>query len=149
MRQDELSPAPHSKKDRKIVGRGIGSGHGGRSGRGDKGQKARSGMTRRPAMEGGGVMPSLLRLPHKRGFTNIFRREYTPINLSSLNIFPDGTEVTKDALFSANLIKSPDTRVKILGDGELKKKLTVKANAFSEKAKAGIESAGGKVEEIE
>ena len=148
MRQDELSPAKGSKKDRKIVGRGIGSGHGGRSGRGDKGQKSRSGMTRRPAMEGGGVMPSLLRLPHKRGFTNIFRREYTPINLRSLNMFPDGTEVTKDALFSANLIKSPDARVKILGDGELTKKLTVKANAFSEKAKSAIESAGGKAEEV-
>ena len=149
MRQDELSPAPHSKKDRKIVGRGIGSGHGGRSGRGDKGQKARSGMTRRPAMEGGGVMPSLLRLPHKRGFTNIFRREYIPINLSSLNIFPDGSEVTPEKLFTARLTKSPDLPVKILSGGELKKKLTVKANAFSAQAKARIESAGGKAEEIE
>ena len=148
MRQDELSPAKGSKKDRKIVGRGNGSGHGRTAGRGDKGQKYRSGMTRRPSMEGGGVMPSLLRLPHKRGFTNVFRREYIPINLRSLNVFPDGTEVTKDALFSVNLIESPDARVKILGDGDLTKKLIVKVDAFSEKAKSAIESAGGKAEEV-
>lgn len=148
MRQDELSPAPGSKKERKIVGRGSGSGHGGRSGRGDKGQKARSGMTRRPAMEGGGVMPSLLRLPQKRGFTNIFRREYRPVNVGDLNAFPDGSEVTPEKLSARKLIKSPEKPVKILGNGELTRKLTVKANAFSAQAKSKIESAGGTVEEI-
>ncbi|MFH0847315.1 MAG: 50S ribosomal protein L15 [Chloroflexota bacterium] len=148
VRLDELAPAPGSKKERKIVGRGNGSGHGGRAGRGDKGQKARSGMTRRPAFEGGGVMPSLLRLPHKRGFTNIFRQAYSPVNVGDLNVFADGGEVTPEKLIKMKLVSSPDMPVKILGSGDLKRRLSVKANAFSARAKAQIESAGGSVEVI-
>ena len=148
MRQDELSPAPGSKKDRKIVGRGNGSGHGGRSGRGDKGQKSRSGMTTRPFLEGGGVMPSILRLPQKRGFVNRFRVEYSPVNLVDLNEFEDGSEVTPEKMLEGKLVKSLKKPVKILGDGELTRKLTVRANAFSAQAKSKIEAAGGKAEEI-
>ncbi len=148
MRMDELSPAPGSKKDRKIVGRGNGSGHGGRSGRGDKGQKSRSGMTRRPFMEGGGVMPSILRLPQKRGFHNRSRVEFSPVNLVDLNDFEDGSEVTPEKMLEARLVKSLDKPVKVLGDGDLTKKLTVKANAFSAQAKSKIEAAGGKAEEM-
>ncbi len=148
VRLDELSPAPGSKKERKIVGRGNASGHGGRSGRGDKGQKARSGMTRRPAFEGGGVMPSLLRLPHKRGFTNVFRQAYIPVNIGDLNVFEDGSEVTPEKLLQMGLTNSLREPVKILANGELKRRLSVKANAFSAQAKAKIESAGGKIEVV-
>lgn len=148
MRQDELSPAPGSKKDRKIVGRGIGSGHGGRSGKGDKGQKARSGAQHRPMLEGGGVMPSLLRLPHKHGFTNVFRVSFNLVHVGDLNIFTDGSEVTPEKLLEMRLVKNLANPIKVLADGELTRKLTVKANAFSNAAKTKIESAGGTAEEI-
>lgn len=149
MRQDELSPAPGSRKNRKRVGRGDGSGHGSFSGRGCKGQKSRSGFTRRPAFDVGGVMPALLRLPMKRGFTNIFRVEYETVNLGELDTcFPAGTEVTPETMFAAGLTDSLERPVKILSDGNLAHALNIKAAKFSAAAKAKIEAAGGKAEEI-
>lgn len=148
MRQDELSPAPGSRRDRKRVGRGDGSGHGSFSGRGCKGQKSRSGVHRRPGLEGGGVMPSLLRLPHKRGFTNIFATRYSEVNIGELNVFPAASEVTPEKMYQAGLVKTLARPVKILGDGELPYALKVKAERFSSQAKAKIEAAGGTAEEI-
>lgn len=147
MLQNELKPAPGSRKDRKRVGRGNGSGHGTFSGRGIKGQKSRSGVQIQRGFEGG-QLPIIKRLPRKRGFHNLFRVEYSPVNIGALNIFDPGTEVTPELLFNAGLIDSLDRPVKILADGELKHALTVKASKFSEAAKAKIEAAGGKVEEI-
>lgn len=149
MRQDELSPAPGSRKHRKIVGRGDGSGHGSTSGRGNKGQKSRSGWQRRPAFDVGGVMPALLRLPMKRGFTNIFRVEYELVTLGELDdCFAAGAEVTPAAMFGAGLTESLEKPVKVLSDGALTHALNIKAAKFSAAAKAKIEAAGGKVEEI-
>lgn len=149
MRQDELSPAPGSRKHRKIVGRGDGSGHGNTSGRGNKGQKSRSGFQRRPAFDVGGVMPALLRLPMKRGFTNIFRVEYQVVKLGELDeCFAAGAEVTPATMFAAGLVGSGGAPVKILSDGALTHALNIKAAKFSAAAKAKIEAAGGKAEEI-
>jgi large subunit ribosomal protein L15 len=149
MRQDELSPAPGSRKHRKIVGRGDGSGHGSTSGRGNKGQKSRSGWQRRPAFDVGGVMPALLRLPMKRGFTSKFRVEYEVVSLGELDAcFVVGTEVTPAMMFAAGLTDSVEKPVKVLSDGALTHVLTIKAAKFSAAAKAKIEAAGGKVEEI-
>ena len=147
MRQDELSPAPGSKKSRKRVGRGDGSGHGTYSGRGCKGQKSRSGFKMRPGFEGG-QLPLIKRLPRKRGFVNIFRVEYNIVNLSKLNIFEPGSEVTPEVLVAAGLVKSLRHPIKILAEGDINHPLVVKANKFSAAAKAKIEAAGGKVEEI-
>lgn len=147
MRQHELSPAPGSRKDRKRVGRGDGSGHGTYSGRGLKGQKSRSGYRMRPGFEGG-QLPLIKRLPRKRGFTNIFRIEYSIVNLDRLNSFPADSEVTPEALLKAGVVKSLRQPIKILADGQLKHPLVVKANRFSAAARAKIEAAGGKAEEI-
>jgi len=148
MRQNELAPAPGAKKNRKRVGRGDGSGHGTYSGRGIKGQKARAGGNKmRPGFEGG-QLPLIKRLPEKRGFHNIFRTEYNLVNIDRLNQFKAGSKVTPEKLAAAGVIKSLRYPVKILGDGELKHPLSVKANKFSASAKAKIEAAGGKVEEI-
>ena len=147
MRQDELHPAPGSKKDRKRVGRGDGSGHGTYSGRGCKGQKSRSGVSMRPGFEGG-QLPLIKRLPRKRGFFNIFRTEYSVVNVGQFNVFSPGTEVTPESLVEARLVKSLKQPVKVLGDGELKHPLVIRANKFSAAAKAKIEAAGGKVEEV-
>lgn len=147
MLQNELKPAPGSRKDRKRVGRGNSSGHGTFSGRGIKGQKSRSGVQIQRGFEGG-QLPIIKRLPRKRGFHNLFRVEYSPVNIGALNIFDPGTEVTPELLYNAGLIDSPDRPVKILADGELKHALTVKASKFSEAAKAKIGAVGGKVEEI-
>jgi len=147
VRQDELSPAPGSRKSRKQVGRGDGSGHGTYSGRGCKGQKSRSGYKMRPGFEGG-QLPLIKRLPRKRGFVNIFRVEYNIVNLSKLNIFEPGSEVTPEALVAAGLVKSLRHPIKILAEGDINHPLVVKANKFSAAAKAKIEAAGGKVEEI-
>ena len=149
MRQDELSPAAGSRKDRKRVGRGDGSGHGSFSGRGCKGQKSRSGWQRRPAFDVGGVMPALLRLPMKRGFTNRFRIEFEVVSLGGLDAcFPAGTEVNPTAMFEAGLTDSAEKPVKVLSDGNLTHVLNIKAAKFSAAAKAKIEAAGGKAEEI-
>ena len=147
MRQDELSPAPGSKKRRKRVGRGDGSGHGTYSGRGCKGQKSRAGYKMRPGFEGG-QLPLIKRLPQKRGFVNIFRTEYTIVNLDKLNIFESGSEVTPEKLVAMGIVKSLRYPIKILADGDINRPLMIKANKFSAVAKAKIEAAGGQVEEV-
>jgi large subunit ribosomal protein L15 len=144
----ELKPNPGSRKRKKRVGRGYGSGHGLTATRGTKGQKARSGGAKGPYFEGG-QNPLHLRLPRYPGFKNIFKKEYTCINVADLNIFKNGEEVTREALIEKGLIKKNEKLIKILGRGELQKKLVVKADAFSKKAKEKIESAGGKAEVIE
>ncbi len=147
MRQDKLSPAPGSKKSRKRVGRGDGSGHGTYSGRGCKGQKSRSGNKVRPGFEGG-QLPLIKRLPRKRGFVNIFRTAYSVINIDKLNIFEPGSEVTPERLVAAGVVKSLRHPIKILAEGDINYPLSVKANKFSAAAKAKIEAAGGKAEEV-
>ena len=142
----ELKPAPGSKKKRKRVGRGIGSGHGKTSTRGQGGQWSRSGGGVRPGFEGG-QMPLTRRVP-KRGFTNIFGKEYATVNVERLDIFEDGAVVTVESLMSAGIIKKTLDGVKILGGGELTRKLTVKADKFTESAKEKIEALGGKAEVI-
>ena len=148
MRQDELSPVAGSKKSRKRVGRGDGSGHGTYSGRGCKGQKSRAGYKMRPGLEGG-QLPLIKRLPRKRGFVNIFRTEYSVININRLNMFESGSEVTLERLVAAGLVKSLRHPVKILAEGDINHPLLVKAHKFSAAAKAKIEAAGGGVEEVE
>lgn len=149
LRQNNIAPAPGSKKDRKRVGRGTGSGHGTYSGRGCKGQKARAGNNKvRPGFEGG-QLPLIKRLPRKRGFTNIFRVEYSVVNVGSLNEFESGAEVNAELMLAAGLIKSLVKPIKILADGDIDRPLTVKAQKFSASAKAKIEAAGGKAEEGE
>jgi len=148
VRQDHLSPPPGAKREKKRVGRGNSSGHGTYSGRGLKGQKSRSGNKVRPGFEGG-QLPLIKRLPRKRGFTNIFRTEYSIVNLDRLSIFEPGSEVTPEKLLAAGIVKSLERPIKILADGEISQPLTVKANKFSAAAKAKIEAAGGKAEEVE
>ena len=144
MRLHELSPMPGSTKEVKRIGRGHGSGQGKTAGKGHKGQNARSGGGVRPGFEGG-QMPLYRRLP-KRGFTNIFAKEYTEVKLSQLNVFEDGAEVTAEALKEAKIIKKINDGIVVLGNGEISKKLTVKAAKFTASAKAKIEAAGGKAE---
>ena len=144
MKPHELSPAEGSKTGSKRIGRGHGSGWGKTSGKGHKGQKARSGGSIRPGFEGG--QTSLARRIPKRGFNNIFATEYTVINVSDLERFVDGTVVDTELLKAAGLVKKELDGVKVLGNGELTKSLTVKAAAFSASAKEKIEKAGGKAE---
>jgi large subunit ribosomal protein L15 len=144
MKLHELSPVAGSTKEPKRVGRGHGSGNGKTAGKGHKGQNARSGGGVRIGFEGG-QMPLARRIP-KRGFNNIFATKYTAINVSDLNKFKDGTVVDSELLKAAGVIKKVNDGVKILGNGELTSKLTVKAAAFSQSAKEKIEKAGGKVE---
>ena len=145
MNLHELRPAEGSTSARKRVGRGSGSGIGKTAGYGHKGQKARSG-SKKNGFEGG-QMPLQRRIP-KRGFNNIFAKEIVAINLNALNAFEDGAVVDQAALVEAGIIKSACDGVKVLSNGALTKKVTVKANAFSEAAKAKIEAAGGKAEVI-
>jgi len=147
VRQDELSPAPGSRKNRKRVGRGNGSGHGTYSGRGCNGQKSRSGYKRKRGFEGG-QLPLVQRLPRKRGFVNIFRTEYSVVNVGKLNMFEAGSEVTPERLMRVGLVKSLRYPIKILAEGDVNHPLVVRANKFSTAAKAKIEAAGGKVEEV-
>jgi len=147
VRQDELSPAPGSKKPRKRVGRGNGSGHGTYSGRGCKGQKSRAGYKIRPGFEGG-QLPLIKRLPRKRGFVNIFRIEYSVVNLDKLNIFDAGSEVTPEKMVATGIVKSLHHPIKILANGTINRPLVIKANKFSAVAKAKIEAAGGQAEEV-
>ena len=147
MRQNELFPAPGSKKSRKRVGRGDGSGHGTYSGRGCKGQKSRSGARMTRGFEGG-QLPLIKRLPRKRGFVNIFRTEYSVVSINKLNAFEAGSEVTPERLVAAGVVKSLRRPIKILAEGDIDHPLVVKANKFSAAAKAKIEAAGGTVEEI-
>jgi len=147
VRQDEISPASGSRKNRKRVGRGDGSGHGTYCGRGVKGQKSRSGFSRKRGFEGG-QLPLIKRLPRKRGFTNVFRTEYSLVNVEALNRFEAGSEVTPDRLVEAGVVKSLSRPIKILARGDLGHPLSVKANRFSAAARAKIEAAGGTVEEM-
>jgi large subunit ribosomal protein L15 len=146
MKLHELKPAAGSRKAPKRIGRGTGSGLGRNAGKGEKGQKARSGGGVRLGFEGG-QMPLYRRLP-KRGFTNIFAKEITSINVDRLNVFDDNTEVTIELLLDKGIISKVNDGVKILGNGDLTKKLTVKVNKFSKAAAEKIEAAGGKAEVI-
>lgn len=146
MKLHELSPAPGSVREVKRIGRGHGSGQGKTAGKGHKGQKARAGRGMRPGFEGG-QMPLQRRIP-KRGFNNIFATNYAIINIAALNKFEDGAVVDVTALKEMGLVKDSKDGVKVLGNGELTKKLTVKVAAYSESAKAKIEAAGGKAEVI-
>jgi len=144
---NELKPAPGAKTSPKRVGRGVGSGLGKTSARGHKGQKARSGGGVRPGFEGG-QMPLSRRLP-KRGFTNIFGKEYAIVNVSDLDRFDNGTEVTAELLLESRIIRKPLDGLKVLGNGEITKKLTVKATKFTKTAAEKIAAAGGTAEVIE
>ena len=146
MKLNELSPAPGSVKKSFRVGRGAGSGNGKTAGAGHTGQKARSGRSVRPGFEGG-QMPLARRVP-KRGFVNIFAKEYVGINVDVLEKFEDGAVIDAQAIREAGIVKNSRDGIKILGRGELTKKLTVRAAAFSESAKQKIEAAGGKAEVI-
>lgn len=146
MKLNELKPAPGSRKESRRVGRGTGSGSGKTSGRGHKGQNARSGGGVRPGFEGG-QNPIYRRLP-KRGFTSPNRKEYAIVNLDTLNRFAEGTEVTPELLTELGIVKDTKSGIKILGNGELQVKLSVKAHKFSETAAEKIRAAGGATEVI-
>ncbi len=147
MKLHDLSPAAGASKERKRIGRGPASGQGKTAGKGHKGQKARAGRGMRAGFEGG-QMPLQRRIP-KRGFNNIFATEMAIVNVATLDkYFEDGAIVTVDALIEKGILKKTLDGVKILGQGEMTKKLTVQANAFSEGAKSKIEAAGGKAEVI-
>src|SRR5438105_4209644 len=142
-----LKPKKGARHARKRVGRGPGSGHGKTAGRGEKGQKSRAGYSRRLGFEGG-QMPLVRRLP-KRGFTNIFKKDYAVVNVSELDRFDAGTSVDESAMRKAGLVKGRHDGIKILGDGKLAKKLIVSAHKFSESARKQIEAAGGTCQEIQ
>ncbi len=146
MRLHDLKPAEGSTKSKKRVGRGTGSGLGTTAGRGMNGQNSRSGGGVRPGFEGG-QMPLFRRIP-KRGFNNIFKKQWTVVNVDVLNEFEDGTEITPEVLLQTGVLSKVNYGLKILGDGELNKKLTVKANKFTQSAISKIEAAGGKAEVI-
>lgn len=147
MELNNLKPKKGSRHAKKRVGRGPGSGHGKTSARGEKGQKSRSGFSRMLGFEGG-QMPLHRRIP-KRGFTNIFKKEYAVVNVSDLERFDNGATIDEAALRQAGLVKGRNDGVKVLGYGSLTKKLTVAATKFSESARKQIEAAGGSCQEIE
>jgi large subunit ribosomal protein L15 len=147
MKLHELQPAPGSNRERIRSGRGISAGRGKTAGRGTKGQNSRSGGGKQPYFEGG-QLPLVRRLPHLGGFTNIWRVEFFEVNVERLNLFPAGTEITPEVLVMAGVIKSVRQPVKILGEGELDRAVSVKAQKFSASAKAKILAAGGSIEEI-
>ena len=146
MRLHDLKPAEGSTKSKKRVGRGTGSGLGTTAGRGNNGQNSRAGGGVRPGFEGG-QMPLFRRIP-KRGFNNKFKKQWTVVNVEILNEFEDGTEITPEVLLQTGVVSKLSYGLKILGDGELNKKLTVKANKFTQSAINKIEAAGGKAEVI-
>lgn len=146
MELSNLKPKKGARHAKKRVGRGPGSGHGKTASRGEKGQKSRSGFSRQPGFEGG-QMPLHRRLP-KRGFTNIFKKDYAVVNVSDLERFDNGATVDEKSLRKAGLVKGQHDGVKILGDGKLSKKLTVSATKFSASARKQIEAAGGTCEEM-
>ncbi len=147
MKQNELKPAPGAKHKRKRVGRGNGSGHGTYSGRGIKGQKARSGG-KIPLYFEGGQLPLVKRLPQKRGFVNPFKTQYTIVNVGKLNIFAPNSEVTPEKLLEKGLVKSLKSPIKILGDGNLDRPLLVSAADFSKGAEEKILAVGGRIKRI-
>lgn len=146
MELNTIGPAKGAKKKPKRIGRGQGSGHGKTAGKGHKGQRARSGPKSARGYEGG-QMPLQRRVP-KRGFTNIFKKHYEVVNVAQLNVFERGAEITPEALRERRMVKLNRDGVKILGDGDLKVSLTVRANLFSQSAKEKIEAVGGKAEVI-
>jgi len=146
MELHELKPSVGARKERKRKGRGIGTGNGKTAGKGHKGQNARSGGGVRPGFEGG-QMPIFRRLP-KRGFKNPNRTEYAIVNLDTLNLFEEGTEVTPELLVETGVVKNTKNGIKVLGNGSLEQKLTVKAHKFSGSAKEAIVAAGGTTEVI-
>ncbi|MGD0354230.1 MAG: 50S ribosomal protein L15 [Dehalococcoidia bacterium] len=147
MDQSNLKPPAGAKHKKKRVGCGDGSGHGTFSTRGCKGQKSRSGRDLRPGFEGG-QLPIIKRLPWLRGFTNVAKIQYSVVNVGDLKLFDAGSAVSPESMQDKGLVKSIKFPVKILGNGELERSLTVRANKFSATAKTKIEAAGGKVEEI-
>ena|SRR3990167_1248371 len=147
MRQDQLKPAPGSRRNRKRVGRGLGSGHGAYSGRGAKGQLSRTGTKFGPQFEGG-QLPMVKRLPFKRGFVNNFKTIYYIVNVKQLNVLSQEQDIAPETLLKADLIPNLKKPVKILGNGNLDKSLTVRANSFSRSAIEKIVAAGGKTEII-
>ena len=147
MKLHELQSPKGAKKSRKRKGRGIAAGQGKTAGRGTKGQASRSGGTKGPYFESG-QLPLVRRLPYRRGFTNIFKVQYAPVNLYRLQDFAADAEVSPETLAAAGIIKSPSLPVAILGDGEVDRPLVVKAHRFSASARAKIEEAGGSVEEL-
>lgn len=142
---NNLAPSEGSRSQKKRIGRGPGSGHGKTAGRGHKGARSRSGYTNKPGFEGG-QMPLHRRLP-KRGFTNIFRKEYVIVSLASLDTFDQGATVDKNALVEAGVISDNDTLVKVLANGEISKSITLDVDKVSSGARAKIEAAGGTVKE--
>jgi len=148
VKQNNIAPAPGSRSTSKRVGRGDGSNRGTYSGRGCKGQKSRAGYKMRPGFEGG-QLPLIKRLPRKRGFTNIFRTEYSTVRVGALNALEAGSEVTPEKMLASGIIKTLAKPIKILADGDIDRSLTVKAHKFSASARAKIEAAGGTVEEVE
>ena len=146
MRIEDIRPAEGSTKNKKRVGRGVGSGHGKTSCKGHKGQKARSGGTKGAGFEGG-QMPLQRRIP-KRGFTNIFKKEYAIINLDTLEALKDDSVITPELLIEKGVIKKMKDGLKVLANGSIQRPVTIKANAFSTSAAAKIEAAGGKTEVI-
>ncbi|MFS0576136.1 50S ribosomal protein L15 [Sporosarcina sp. 179-K 3D1 HS] len=146
MKLHDMKPAEGARRKRKRVGRGTGSGHGKTSGRGHDGQNSRSGGGVRLGFEGGQI-PLFQRLP-KRGFTNINRKEYAIVNLDTLNRFDEGAEVTPELLIESGIVSNAKSGIKILGNGTLEKKITVKAHKFSASAKEAIEKAGGQTEVV-
>lgn len=146
MRLHDLSPAPGSNREAFRVGRGHGSGNGKTAGKGHKGQNARSGGGVRPGFEGG-QMPLHRRIP-KRGFVNIFKKQFAVVNVSDLNCFDDGTNVDVELLIKSGLVKKVFDGVKILGNGDINKKLNITASAYSKSAKEKIEQVGGKAQVI-
>jgi large subunit ribosomal protein L15 len=147
MQLHDIRSPKGARKRRKRVGRGIAAGQGKTAGRGTKGQAARSGGTKGPYFEGG-QLPLVRRLPFKRGFTNVFKVHYMPVNLYRLEQFAADDEVSPATLAEAGIIKSPSLPVAILGQGEVDRPLVVKAHRFSASARAKIEDAGGSVEEL-
>jgi large subunit ribosomal protein L15 len=147
MRLNDLHPAPGARHAKKRVGRGTGSGHGGTSTRGHKGQKARTSGGVRPGFEGGQT-PLHRRLPQRRGFRNVNRKEYAIVNLDDLERFDAGTEVTPELLVESGIVKKVMDGIKVLGDGELTKALTVRAHKFSKSAEEKVKAAGGTAEVV-
>tara|TARA_Y100000741_G_scaffold349249_1_gene318202 strand:+ start:85 stop:528 length:444 start_codon:yes stop_codon:yes gene_type:complete len=147
MLEHDLQQAEKARKNRKRVGRGDSSGNGSFSGRGMKGQKSRSGKPLRPGFEGG-QLPLIKGLPMKRGFNNIFKTQYSIVNVSDLQIFPEGTEISNKTLFEHGLINTLRHPVKVLGNGELSNKITIEATKFTKTALEKLEKSGSTAKEI-
>jgi len=147
MMEHQISPGQGSRRRRRRIGRGNAAGQGTYAGKGLKGQKARSGKGPRPGFEGG-QLPLIKRLPEKRGFTNIFKERYSLVNVGDLESYAGDEPITKEMLRDLGLVKNLKHPIKILGDGDLTRSVTIQADKFSGTAKQKIEKAGGKVEEV-